>query len=45
MQETLDTADIPYSAHVIPNHGHGIEQVGATLGRSFLEDKLTRADQ
>lgn len=45
MRETLDAADIAYSAHVIPNHGHGIEQIGATLGRSFLEDRLTKADQ
>ena len=45
MRETLDAAKIEYAAHVIPDHGHGIEQIGATLGRSFLEEKLTKANQ
>ena len=40
MQRDLDEHGISFSAHVIPNHGHGIEQEGATLGRSFLHQTL-----
>lgn len=40
MQRALDKVNIAYSAHVVPNHGHGIEQMGATLGRSFLQTAL-----
>jgi len=39
-QRVLDENDIPYTAHVVPNHGHGIEQMGATHGRSFLHQVL-----
>lgn len=45
MQRTLDTHDIAYSAQVVPNHGHGIEQIGAMLGRSFLQKTLTGGPQ
>lgn len=40
MQRALDFVDIAYTAHVVPDHGHGIEQMGATLGRSFLHQHL-----
>lgn len=40
MQQALDTQDIAYTAHIVPDHGHGIEQMGATLGRSFLFQNL-----
>ena len=40
MQRALDEQGIPYTAHIVPDHGHGIEQVGATLGRSFLHQVL-----
>jgi phospholipase/carboxylesterase len=41
MQHTLDSQEIPYSAHIVPDHGHGIEQMGATLGRAFLQKNLS----
>lgn len=40
MQQALDNLEIPYTSHVVPDHGHGIEQVGATLGRDFLAEHL-----
>ncbi len=40
MQRVLDEQGITYTAHIVPDHGHGIEQVGATLGRSFLHQVL-----
>jgi len=40
LQRVLDAQDIAYTAHVVPGHGHGIEQTGATLGRSFLHQNL-----
>lgn len=40
MQHTFDSLEIPYSAHIVPDHGHGIEQMGATLGRDFLVKNL-----
>ena len=40
MQRALDEQGIAYTAHIVPDHGHGIEQVGATLGRSFLHQAL-----
>ncbi|NKB45712.1 MAG: prolyl oligopeptidase family serine peptidase [Alphaproteobacteria bacterium] len=40
MQQALDSQDITYTAHIVPNHGHGIEQMGATLGRTFLQQSL-----
>ena len=40
MQRALDAQDIAYSAHIVPDHGHGIEQMGATLGRAFLQQNL-----
>jgi phospholipase/carboxylesterase len=36
----LDAEDVAYSAHVVPGHGHGIEQTGAMLGRDFLKQHL-----
>ncbi len=41
MQRALDAENVSYSAHVVPGHGHGIEQTGATLGRDFLKQHLT----
>ncbi len=43
MQSALDAHDIAYTAHIVPNHGHGIEQMGATLGRTFLKQHLLTA--
>ena len=40
MQRALDDQDIAYTAHILPDHGHGIEQIGATLGRDFLQQNL-----
>lgn len=40
IQKTFDRLSVPYSAHIVPNHGHGIEQMGATLGRDFLAKTL-----
>jgi len=40
MQETLDSLNVANSAHIVPNHGHGIEQMGATLARDFLAQHL-----
>lgn len=40
MQRALDDQEIPYTAHIVPDHGHGIEQMGATLGRAFLHQNL-----
>lgn len=40
MQSALDSQGIEYSAHIVPDHGHGIEQMGATLGRAFLQKNL-----
>lgn len=42
IQRTLDTLEVPYSAHIVPDHGHGIEQMGAALGRDFLAKNLVR---
>jgi phospholipase/carboxylesterase len=40
MQRALDAAKVNYTAHIVPGHGHGIEQMGATLGRAFLRKNL-----
>ncbi|MEQ9108933.1 MAG: dienelactone hydrolase family protein [Rhodospirillaceae bacterium] len=40
MQRALDDQNIAYTAHIVPDHGHGIEQMGATLGRTFLHQNL-----
>lgn len=43
IQKTLDALEVPYSAHIVPDHGHGIEQMGASLGRDFLAKNLLSA--
>lgn len=40
MQRVLDSQNIEYFSHVIPNHGHGIEQIGLRYARSFLSQNL-----
>jgi len=44
MQSALDAEGVAHSAHVIPGHGHGIEQTGAALGRDFLKQHLVDSD-
>ena len=41
MQRVLDAQNIEYLSHIIPDHGHGIEQVGLTYARSFLHQNFS----
>ena len=40
MQRVLEDHNITHTAHIVPGHGHGIEQMGAMLGRAFLRQHL-----